>query len=101
MNVSALHQTKHLECVATDVPSLEIKLSAERLQSRHDVGDGSITVVSGMRRFSLLSLCPNAGICFFDHLLAEINANQIVLEYVVVKHVFGSFAQIHNPFSHR
>src|SRR5215470_276150 len=61
MNVSALHQTKHLACVATDVQRLAIKLSAEWIQSRHDVGDGSITVVSGMRRFGLLSLCPNAG----------------------------------------
>jgi hypothetical protein len=36
---------------------------------------------------------------FLHHLLAKIHAHQIVLKYIVVEHVLGSFAEIHDPFS--
>ena len=43
---------------------------------------------------------PNAGIGFLHHLLAEIDADQVVLENVVVEHVFGCFAEVHDPLGH-
>ena len=46
----------------------------------------------------ILALARTLRIRFFDHLLAEIDANQIVLEDIVVEHVFGGFAEIDDPF---
>jgi hypothetical protein len=31
-------------------------------------------------------------------LLAEVHADQVVLKNIVVEHVFGGFAKVHNPF---
>ena len=40
--------------------------------------------------FSPTLVCP-------DHLLAEINSNEIILEDIVVKHVFGGLAKVNDP----
>ena len=49
----------------------------------------------------MLGLVPHAGIGFLDHLLAEIDADQVVLEDVVVEHVLGRFAEIDDPLGDR
>ena len=67
----------------------------------HDVGDGPITVIFRVRRFGFLRFFPNARICFLHHHLAEIDADEIVLENVVIEHVLGCFAEIHDPFTKR
>ena len=43
----------------------------------------------------------HAGIGLLHHLLAEIDAHQVVLEDVVVEHVLGGFAQIDDPLAQR
>ena len=45
----------------------------------------------------VLRLFPHAGIGFLDHHLAEIDADEIVLENIVVEHVLGRFAEIDDP----
>src|SRR6202046_3405378 len=52
----------------------------------------------GMRRQFCFSPRQEARIRFPYHLLAEVHADEIVLKYVVVEHVLGGFAQIHDPF---
>ncbi len=49
----------------------------------------------------LFRFLPNAGIGFLDHLFAEIDADQVVLEDVVVEHVLGGFAEVYDPLGHR
>ena len=53
-----------------------------------------------VRRFRLLGSREHAGISFLHHLLAEIDADQIVLVQVVVEHVFGGFAEVGDPLAH-
>ena len=53
-----------------------------------------------MRRCGLFGLLPNAGIGFLDHLFAEVDADEVVLEDVVVEHVLGGFTEVDDPFSH-
>ena len=45
--------------------------------------------------------CQNGGIGFLHHLLAEVHADQVVLENIVVEHILGGFAEIHDPLAHR
>ena len=63
--------------------------------------DGAIAVEFRMRRRCLFCLLPDTGIGFLDHLFAEIHADQVVLEDVVVEHVFGGFAEVDDPLRHR
>ena len=51
-----------------------------------------------VRGKSALGLGQHAGIRLLHHLFAEIDPNQIVLEDVVIEHVLGCFAEIHDPF---
>src|SRR6202011_5455424 len=44
-------------------------------------------------------LVQYAWIGFLHHLFAEIDANQIVLKDVVVKHVLCRFTEVYDPFS--
>ena len=48
--------------------------------------------------FSALARTPGIGL--LHHLLAEIDADQVVLEDIVVEHVLGGFAEIDDPFGH-
>ena len=59
-----------------------------------------IAVQLGMGRRRLLRLFPHARIGLLDHVFAEVHAHQVVLEDVVVEHVFGGFAQVHDPLGH-
>ena len=52
-------------------------------------------------RGGLFGLGQHGGIGFLHHLLAEIHANEVVLKNIVVEHVLGRFAEVHNPFRQR
>ena len=58
----------------------------------------SIAVIGGVRRRRALRFFPNARVRLLHHHLAEIDADEIVLENVVIEHVFGGFAEIDDPF---
>ena len=51
-----------------------------------------------MRRFGAFGLIEDSGIGLLDHLLAKIDADQVILEYVVVEHVLGGFAEVNDAF---
>ena len=53
------------------------------------------------RGFGLFCFCQHTGIGFLHHLLAKVHADQIVLENVVIEHVFGGFTQVDDPFRQR
>ncbi len=36
-------------------------------------------------------------VCLLHHHLAEVDADEVVLENVVIEHVFGGFTEIHDP----
>src|SRR5579872_306286 len=55
----------------------------------------------GMRGLGFFGLGEHAWIGLLHHLLAEIHAHQIVLKDVVIEHVLGCFAEVHNPFPQR
>ena len=97
MDVPAFHQAEHLARVAADLQRLAVELAGEGIERRHDVGDGAEAVIGGVRRRRPLRLVPHAGIGLLDHLLAEVDADQVVLEDVVVEHVLGGFAEIDDP----
>ena len=52
----------------------------------------------GVWRLGIRRLLPNSGIGLFHHLLAEVNAHQIVLEDIVVEHVLGRLTEVYDPF---
>ena len=101
MDVPALHQAEHLACHAADVQRLAIKLAGERIQGPHDVGDRLVAVEAGIGGLGPFRLLPDAGIRLLHHLLAEVDADQVVLENVVVEHVLGGFAQVDDPLAQR
>src|ERR1044072_9402869 len=101
MNMAAFHQAKHLARVATYLERFAIKFALERIQRSHDIGNRSIAVVFRVRRFWFLRLFPNIWISFLYYHLAEIDADEIVLEDVVIEHVFGSFTEVDDPFAKR
>ena len=98
MDVPAFHQAKHLARVPAYLQRFAIEFALERIQRAHDIGDRAITVIICVRRFGLLRLFPNPGIGFFHHHLAEIDADEIVLENIMIEHVFGGFAEIYDQF---
>src|SRR5215471_2096420 len=101
MNVPSFHQAEHFAGVAAYLESLAIEVAGKRVECRHNVGDSAITVIGGMRRFSLLGFFPDAGIGLANHLLAEVDSNEVILKDVVIEHILGSFAKIYNPLSER
>ena len=52
----------------------------------------------GVRGGGLLGLGQYGGVGFLDHLLAEVHADEVVLEDIVVEHVLGCLAQVDDPF---
>ena len=63
--------------------------------------DGAVAVQFRVRRSGLYRLLPDAGVGLLHHLFAEVHADQVVLEDVVVEHVLGGFAQVDDPFGNR
>src|ERR1700735_189766 len=98
MNVATLHEAEHCTGHATHLQSFKIKRTSEGIERPHNVSDGTEAVLVGVRSCSGFRLSQDFRIGFLDHLLAEIDANEIVLENVVVEHVFGGFAEIDDPF---
>src|SRR5688500_11765848 len=55
----------------------------------------------GARRLRGLCSLPDLGIRFAYYLFAEVDADQVVLEQIVVEHEFGGFAEIQDPIADR
>src|ERR1700726_3526753 len=58
-------------------------------------------MLRSVRRFGLLGLFPYARIRGAHHLLAEVDADQVILEDVVIEHVLGRFAEVDDPLAER
>ena len=58
-------------------------------------------MLPGVGSFSCISLLKHSWIGLFDHLLAEVNADQVLLEDIVVEHVFRRFTQVDDPLTER
>ena len=58
-------------------------------------------MVLGVRRLGAGGELPDAGVGLLDHLLAEIDADQVVLVEVVVEHVLGGLAEVDDPLGDR
>src|ERR1700751_5010488 len=101
MNVPSFHQTEHFTGHPADLERFAIESASERIECAHEVGDGAVSVQVCMRSIRLLGFCEDGRISFLDHLLAEVDADQVVLKDVVVEHVFGGFTEVNDPFSHR
>src|SRR3984957_1186240 len=97
MHVSPFHQAKHLARHAAHLQCFAVERSGERIQGTHDVCDRSKSVEIRSGCGSLLSLIQHAGICLLHHLFAEIHADEIVLENIVVEHVLSGFAEVYDP----
>ena len=94
MDVPAFHQAEHLSRPPADLQRLPIELAGERVERAHDVGDGPVPVRVGVRCLGVLRLGQHARIGLGDHLLAEVHADQVLLEDVVVEHVFRGFTEV-------
>ena len=57
--MAALHQAEHLAGEAADDQGLAIEFAGERVERRHDVGDGAEAVQMGVGRLLLLRLLAN------------------------------------------
>ena len=101
MHVPAFHQAEHFARHAAHLQRFAIEGAGERIQRRHDVGDGAETVQIGMIGGGFLRFGPDAGVGFLHHLLAEVDAHQVVLEDVVIEHVLGGLAQVDDPLAQR
>jgi hypothetical protein len=97
--VATLHQAEHLARPTADRKRLAVELTAERIQRPHDVGDGLIAVFAGMRSLGVFGFGQHTRIGLGDHLFAEVHADQVLLEDVVVEHVFRGLAQVDDPLA--
>jgi hypothetical protein len=97
MHVPAFHQAEHFARHPAHLQRFAIERAGERIERAHDVGDGAVAVQVGVRRGRRSAFGQHAGIGLLHHLLAEIDAHQVVLEDVVVEHVFGGLAQVDDP----
>ncbi len=98
MDVPAFHQAEHLACQAAHLKSFAIKRAGERIQCPHDIGNRPESVQIGMFGHGRFRLGQHFRIRLLHHLLAKVDAHQIVLENIVIEHVLGGLAEIHNPF---
>ena len=101
MHVAAFHQAEHLPGHAAHYQSFAIEGSGEGIERGHDIGNGAVAMRAGVRSRCRLRFRPNLGIGLLDHLLAEVHADQIVLEDIVIEHVLGRFAEIDDPLGDR
>ncbi len=99
MDVPAFHQAEHLPRPPADLQRLPVELAGERVERPHDVGDGPVPVRVGVRRLGVLGLGQHAGIGLGHHLLAVVHADQVLLEDVVVEHVFRGLAEVDDPLA--
>ena len=99
VDVPPLHQAEHLPGAAADLQRLAVELAGERVQRPHDVADGPVAVVAGVRRLGAVGLLEHAGVGLGDHLLAVVHPDQVLLEDVVVEHVLGGLAEVDDPLA--
>ena len=95
----ALHQAEHLARVAADLQRLAVEVALQRVERAHDVADGLVAVVAGVRRLGAVRLLQHAGVGLADHPLAVVHADQVLLEDVVVEHVLGGLAEVDDPLA--
>ena len=53
-----------------------------------------VAVLGGVRGLRAVGLLEHAGVGLGDHLLAEVDADQVLLEDVVVEHVLGGLTEV-------
>ena len=99
VHVAALHQAEHLPGVAADLQRLPVELAGERVERAHDVADGLVPVVGGVRGLGAVGLLQHPGVGLRDHLLAVVHPDQVLLEDVVVEHVLGGLAEVDDPLA--
>src|SRR5579859_4097857 len=98
--MTSLHQTECLTSIAAHMECLTVKLTGEGIERAHDVANGAIAVICRVRSFGLICQLKHAWIGLFHHLLAVVNADEVLLKDIVVKHVLSRFTQIDNPLTH-
>jgi len=101
MDVAAFHEAEHLAREAAHRQRLAVECAGEGVQRGHDVGDGSVAVLVCVGRGSGLGFIPNTRVGLLHHLLAEVDADEVVLKDVVVKHILGRFAEVDDPLGQR
>ena len=101
VDVAPLHQAEHLARVAADLQRLAVELARERVERPHDVADRPVAVVGGVRRLGAVGLLEHARVGLGDHLLAEVDPDQVLLEDVVVEHVLGGLAEVDDLLAER
>ena len=99
VDVPALHQAEHLAGVPADLQRLAVEVAGERVERPHDVADGAITMITGVRRLGPVGLLQHARIGLGDHPLAVVHPDQVLLEDVVVEHVLGGLAEVDDPLA--
>ena len=99
MHVPAFHEAEHLSRPPADLQRLAVELAGERVERPHDVGDRPVAVHIGVRRLGVLGLGQHTRIGLGDHLLAEVHADQVLLEDVVVEHVFRGLTEVDEPLT--
>ena len=96
VHVASLHQAEHLAGVPADLEGLAVELAGERVERPHDVADGLVAVGRRARGLGAVGELEHAGIGLGDHLLAVVDPDQVLLEDVVVEHVLGGLAEVHD-----
>ena len=56
-------------------------------------------MITRVRRFGVVGVLQDAGIGLAHHPFAVVDADQVLLEDVVVEHVLGSFTEIDDPLA--
>ncbi len=99
VHVPPLHQAEHLAGGPRYLERLAVELALQRVQRPHDVADGAVAVVGRVRRLGGVGPLQHAGVGLADHPRAEVHADQVLLEDVVVEHVLGGLAQVDDPLA--
>ena len=99
VDVPALHQAEHLPRVAADVQRLAVEVALQRVQRAHDVADGPVAVVAGVRCLGPVRQLEHARVGLLDHPLAVVHPDQVLLEDVVVEHVLRGLAEVDDPLA--
>ena len=97
VDMPALHQAEHLPGQPAHLKRLAVEGAPEGVERPHDVGDRPVAVQGGVRGLGPLGSIQHAGIRFLDHLFAEIDADQVILEEVVIEHILGGLAEVDDP----
>lgn len=100
MDVATLHEAEHFSCRSADVQRLPVELPpAERVQGPHDVRDRAVAVLVLVRCAGVLGPRQYGRVRLGDHLLAVVDPDEVLLEDVVVEHVFGRFTEVDDPLA--